>query len=117
MALKWASSRAKWRTALQRTTSKEASGKESGSMGSDAEVFGGAVGDEMRRLRERVWLDGVGVVVDGEDLVAFAEEIDEVAAGAAAGVEDSHAGDDVAAEELVEEVDVDGAELLLERWA
>ena len=32
----------------------------------------------------------------------------------AAGVEDSHAGHDVAAKKLVEEVDVDRAELLLE---
>ena len=59
-------------------------------------------------------LDGGGVLVGGEDLVAFAEEVDEIATGAAAGVEDTHAGVDVAAEELVEEVDVDVAELLLE---
>jgi hypothetical protein len=59
-------------------------------------------------------LDGGWVMVDSEDLVAFAEEIDEIAAGAAAGIEDTHAGDDVAAEEMVEEIDVDKAELLLQ---
>jgi hypothetical protein len=81
--------------------------------GFDAEVFGGKVrgegGGESAGLR-----DGFGTLIGGEDLVAFAEEIDEIAAGAAAGVEDSHAGHDVAAKELVEEVDVDRAELLLE---
>ena len=59
--------------------------------GFDAEVFGGEVGgeggDESAGLR-----DGFGILIGGEDLVAFAEEIDEIAAGAAAGVEDSHAG-------------------------
>jgi hypothetical protein len=59
-------------------------------------------------------LDGGRVMVDSEDLVAFAEEIDEIAAGAAAGIEDTHAGDDVAAEEMVEEIDVDEAELFLQ---
>jgi hypothetical protein len=53
-------------------------------------------------------------VIGAEDLVPFAEEIDEIAAGAASGVEDSHAGHDVAAKDLIEEVDVDLAELLLE---
>jgi hypothetical protein len=58
--------------------------------------------------------DGGGTLIGAEDLVAFAEEIDEIAAGAASGVEDSHAGHDVSAKDLVEEVDVDLAELLLE---
>jgi hypothetical protein len=58
--------------------------------------------------------DGFVILVGGEDLVAFAEKVDEIAAGAAAGVEDSHAGHDVAAKKLVEEVDVDRAELLVE---
>jgi hypothetical protein len=59
-------------------------------------------------------VDGGRVVVDGEDLVAFAEEIDEIATGAAAGVEDTHAGDDVAAKEMIEEIDINEAELLLQ---
>jgi hypothetical protein len=53
-------------------------------------------------------------VIGAEDLVAFAEEVDEIPPRAAAGVEDSHAGHDVVAENLIEEVDVDLAELLLE---
>ena len=81
--------------------------------GFDAEVCRGEMrregGDESAGLR-----DGFGVLIGGEDLVAFAEEVDEIAAGAASGVEDSHAGHDVAAKKLVEEVDVDLAELLLE---
>jgi hypothetical protein len=60
-------------------------------------------------------LDRCGVLVDGEDLVSLAQKIDEVAAGATACIEDAHAGCDVFTEELIEDVDVDGAELLLER--
>ena len=73
-------------------TSKVASGKEMGVEGFNAKMA----------RRER-WeggadlLDDRGVVIRGEDLVAFAKEVDEVAAGAAAGVEDAHAGLDVAA--------------------
>jgi hypothetical protein len=81
--------------------------------GFDSEVFrgevGGEGGDESAGLR-----DGFGTLIGGEDLVAFAEEIDEIAAGAASGVEDSHARHDVAAKNLIEEVDVNRAELLLE---
>jgi len=81
--------------------------------GFDAEVFrgevGGEGGDERAGLR-----DGFGILIGGEDLVAFAKEVDEVATGAAAGVEDSHAGHNVAAKKLVEEVDVDVAKLLVE---
>jgi hypothetical protein len=81
--------------------------------GFDTEVFRremrGEGGDESAGLR-----DGFGTLIGAEDLVAFAEEVDEIAAGTASGVEDSHAGHDVAAKELVEEVDVDLAELLVE---
>jgi hypothetical protein len=76
-----------------------------------AQIFDGEVGDEGgcegAGLRDRF-----RVFVYAEDFVTVAEEIDEVAAGATACVEDSHAGDDVSTEELVEEVDVDGAELV-----
>ena len=47
-------------------------------------------------------------------LAAFAEKIDEVAAVAAASIEYAHARSDVAAQDLVEDVDVDQAELVLE---
>ena len=81
--------------------------------GFDAEVFrgemGGDGGGQSAGLR-----DGGGTLIGGEDLVAFAEEIDEIAARAASGVEDPHARHDVAAKELVKEVDVDLAELLME---
>jgi hypothetical protein len=59
-------------------------------------------------------VDAVWALVDGEDLGVFAQEIDEVAAVAAAGVEDAHGGGDVAAQDLVEDVDVNLAELLLD---
>jgi len=39
--------------------------------------------------------------------------MDEIATVAAAGVQDAHGGGDVAAQELIEDVDVDLAELLL----
>jgi hypothetical protein len=81
--------------------------------GFDAEVFRGEMrgesGDESAGLR-----DGFGILIGAKDLVALAEEVDEIAADTAPGVEDSHAGDDVAAKDLIEEVDVDRAELLLE---
>jgi hypothetical protein len=81
--------------------------------GFDAEVFRGEMrgesGDESAGLS-----DGFGILIGAKDLVALAEEVDEIAADTAPGVEDSHAGDDVAAKDLIEEVDVDRAELLLE---
>jgi hypothetical protein len=55
----------------------------------------------------------LGIFIDCEDLAAGAEEMNEVAAVAASGVEDGHAGFDVAAQDLIEEVNVDLAELLL----
>src|SRR5262245_29417819 len=51
---------------------------------------------------------GVGTV----DFIPFAKEVDEVTPAPAAGVEDAHAGRDAAAQELIEEINVDGAELL-----
>jgi hypothetical protein len=90
----------------------EGVGEGHGLDGFDAKVFGGEVG--ALRCRESAGLlDRRGVLIDGEDLVSLAQKIDEVAAGAGACVEDTHAGCDVAAEELIEEVDVDGAELFL----
>jgi hypothetical protein len=82
--------------------------------GFDAKVFCGEGWGE-RCGESSGLLNGCWVLVDGGDITAFAEKVDEVATRAAAGIEDSHAGGNVAADELVEEVDVDGAELLLER--
>jgi len=77
--------------------------------GFEAEIFCREIGGDGAGL-----FDGGRIFVRSEDFVAFVEEIDEVASGAAAGVEDPHAGCDVAAKELIEEVDVNLAELLLE---
>ncbi len=60
-------------------------------------------------------LDGSRVFIDAEDLVSLAQKVDEVATEATAGIEDAHAGRYAAALELIEEVDVDGAELFLKR--
>ncbi len=68
-----------------------------------AEFFRGKAGDPL------------GILIDGADVVALADEVTDVAAFAAAGVEDFHAGLDAAAEQLIDEVDVGVAELLLER--
>ncbi len=68
-----------------------------------AEFFRGKTGDPL------------GILIDGADVVALADEVTDVAAFAAAGVEDFHAGLDAAAEQLIDEVDVGVAELLLER--
>ena len=51
------------------------------------------------------------ILVGGGDVVAASEEVDEVATAAAAGIDDVHAGCDAPAQELVEQVDVDVAEL------
>ena len=58
--------------------------------------------------------DGLPFGVGGIDLIALSQHVDEVAARAAAGIEDAHAGSDASVQQLVEEVDVDLAELLLE---
>ena len=58
-------------------------------------------------------LDGNRVFVYAEDFASLAQKIDEVAAEAAARVDDAHARGYVAAQKLIEEVDVDSAELLL----
>jgi hypothetical protein len=59
-------------------------------------------------------VDGVGVFVEGKDLAALAEKMDEIASVAAAGVEEAHFVSDVAAQELIEDVDIDLSELLLD---
>jgi hypothetical protein len=52
------------------------------------------------------------VRVHSEDFERMSEEIYEIAACTAAGVEDAHTRRDPAPEELVEQVDIDVAELL-----
>jgi hypothetical protein len=87
------------------------SGEGEGIDGFEVEIICWEVGGEGADL-----CDGGRIVVCGKDFVAFIEEVDEIAAPAAASVEYAHAGGDIAAEELVEEVDIDLAELLLESW-
>ena len=55
--------------------------------------------------------DGVGIGVGAVDLVALTQQVDEVAAHSAAGVDDAVAGRDAPAQDLVEQIDVDRAEL------
>jgi hypothetical protein len=59
-------------------------------------------------------LNSLGVPVDRKHLAPLAQQVNEIAAVAAAGVEHAQVGSDVTAEELIEEVDVDLAELVLE---
>ena len=88
---------------------------------------GAAEYDVGEMVGERVGFEGLGAEAAGwergnrarigihtMDVVVFAEEIGEIAAGAASGIEDTHARGDSAAKQLVEEIDIDGAELLAE---
>ena len=54
-----------------------------------------------------------GILVDREDLATFAQQVNEVAPVSASGVKHAHAGLNVAAQDLIEDVDIDLAELLL----
>jgi hypothetical protein len=54
--------------------------------------------DALHRLN--VWVNGI-------NLVSFPQEINEVSAGTASGVQDSHSGWDAAFQKLVEKIDVD----------
>lgn len=69
--------------------------------GFDAEVLFGQVRGELAEF-----VDGVGIDVDRGDVEALGEEEADVAATAAAGIEDAHAGGDAAAHQHVEEIDV-----------
>jgi hypothetical protein len=80
--------------------------------GSDLEILRGQT--SLERCGELAdMVDGLSVLVDGEDFAAFAKQMDEVAAVATSGVENDHARNDVAAQDLIEDVDVDLAELIL----
>ena len=54
-----------------------------------------------------------GILVDREDLATFAQQVNEVAPVSASGVKHAHAGLNVAAQDLIEDIDIDLAELLL----
>ncbi len=55
------------------------------------------------------------VRVNGVNFIPVPHEINNVSTGTAAGVQDSHSGRDAALQKLVEKIDVNLAELLLER--
>jgi hypothetical protein len=55
--------------------------------------------------------DGVWIGIHAEDFVPFPQEVKQIASFPAAGVQDAHAWRDTAAEKLVEEIDIDTAEL------
>ena len=57
--------------------------------------------------------DALGVRVQRKDLAALAQQVHQVSAIAAAGVEHPHLRGDIPAQNLVEDVDVDLAELFL----
>ena len=71
---------------------------------------------QIRRERLRQCSDGVDCCatgIDGANVEALAQEIDEIPPGTAAGIADARAGRHASAQELVEQVDVDFAELRL----
>ena len=58
-------------------------------------------------------VDGFGILVEGEDFAALAEQVDEVTPVSASGIENNHAGENVSAQDLIKDVDIDLAELVL----
>lgn len=71
------------------------------------DVFNAEIFPRQRRDRLRV-------LIDAENFIAFINKINEIAPIAAAGVENAHPGSDASAQELVEQINIDGAELLLQ---
>ena len=78
----------------------------------DAEVERGS-GDERRRHRADLG-DRGRIAVIAADVVALAEQIDKIAPAAATGIKDAHAASDASSQQLIENVDVDVAELVLQ---
>ena len=97
---------------------REAQQQEGDGSESDAQADGdgrlnGQLGDGRVDQRERAEGEANGAG-EGEDFASLAQEVDEIAAVAAAGIQDAHGGGDVAAQDLVEDVDVDLAEFFLQ---
>ncbi len=70
-----------------------------------AEIFFGQVCGELANLAY-----GFGVFIYSTNLVAFMQKIREVAPTTAAGIQDAHGGRNAALEDLIDEIDVCGAE-------
>ena len=60
-------------------------------------------------------LNGVRIRVGSEDVVAFTQQVHDIPTAATARIEDLHSGCDVSAQKLIKQVDVDTAELFLQR--
>ena len=58
-------------------------------------------------------VDSFGILIQREYLAPFAQQVDQVAPVAASGIEHAHAGRNVPAQNLIEDIDIDLAELLL----
>ena len=72
------------------------------------------VGREHRRLTSNCG-DGIRILVDAVDIHSGAEHEHQIASTAAARVEHTHSVADAPAQQLIEQVDVDVAELLVKR--
>ena len=72
----------------------------------DHEVAGGKRGRQLRGTAAHL-IDGPGILVDAEAVKARSQEVMEIAAVAAAGVEDAAARVEPPLEQLVEQVNVD----------
>jgi len=78
----------------------------------DLEVAGRQSGGERGGELTHV-IDCIGIRVERKNLAALAEQMDEIASVAAAGIEHAHAGGDVSAQDLVEDVNINLSELFL----
>src|SRR5437016_456265 len=67
-----------------------------------------------RRGKAANTLDRLGIRVRCKNLIPFPKKIDEVAASSTPGINDPNPGSDSASQELVKEVDINLAELLLD---
>ncbi len=76
-----------------------------------------AIGAKLRRQRRGQIAhrrDGSRIRIDGVDVEAAAQKVDQIAAASAPGVENAGGGRDTAAQQLIEQVDVDVAEVIAE---
>lgn len=79
---------------------------------SDLKIFAGQ--SRAKRSRKLTYvLNRGGFFVDSEDVASAAQQVDQVATITASGIEHDHSGRNVAAQNLIEEVDVDLTELFL----
>jgi hypothetical protein len=78
----------------------------------NSEILRGQTGAERCRELAHV-LNSLGVRVDCKHFATFTEQVNEVPAISATGVEHTHASIDISAEDLIEDVNIDLAELFL----